>query len=406
VIKNNPVILILILLLHSLAYSHATLGEKVDKKLWAKALALHEEAIVIDTHCDTPMVMMSRGVDIGIRQVETEVDLPRMKEGGLDAVFFAIYVSNEMDLKHPFKEGMAIVDEVYRQVEKYPQLAEIATASADIYRLHRSGKRAILMGLENGGPIEDSLRFLRQFYRLGIRYITLTHARHNRICDSATGGKARWNGLSPFGKSVVAEMNRLGMVIDVSHVSDATFWQVVKLSKYPVMASHSCVRSLCHVPRNLSDDMIRAIARQGGVVQLNFYSAFLDEGYRKKSEEVEKKLAPQIEALREKYKGEEGEFWQAYGKLWRKHAPPRPSVDTLIDHVDYIVKLVGIDYVGLGSDFDGASSFPGGLGDVSKYPVITYHLLKRGYRPAAIKKILGGNFLRVFKAVEQGRAGL
>lgn len=405
-IKKIHAILGLILLLHVFGHARPITGEKLDKKLWARALALHQEAIVIDTHCDTPMVMMNRGVHIGIRQTESDVDLPRLKEGGVDAIFFAIYVPNELDLKNPFKEAMAIVDEVILQVEKYPQLAEIATSSADIYRLHQSGKRSILLGMENGGPIEDSLRYLRQFYRLGIRYITLTHARHNRICDSATGGEPKWKGLSPFGKSVVVEMNRLGMVIDVSHVSDDTFWQVIRLSTSPVMASHSCVRSLCHVPRNLSDKMIKALAERGGVVQLNFYSAFLDETYRKRRGEVEKKLAPQIKSLREKYKGEDGKFWQAYGKLWRKHAPPTPPVDVLIDHIDYIVKLVGEDYVGLGSDFDGASSYPRGLEDVSKYPIITYHLLKRGYRPTAVKKILGGNFLRVFKAVEQGRKDL
>ena len=381
-------------------------AQKLDKKLWSRALTVHGEAIVIDTHCDTPMVMMNQGVNIGRRQQESEVDLLRMKEGGVDAMFFAIYVSNDLDKKHPLKNALLILDEIYQQVEQYPQLAEVALSAADIYRLHKTGKRAILIGMENGGPIEDSLRFLRQFYRLGVRYITLTHARHNQICDSATGGEARWRGLSPYGKKVVAEMNRLGMIIDVSHVSDDTFWQVVEISKFPVMASHSCVRSLCQVPRNLSVDMIWALAKNGGVVQLNFYSAFLDESYRKQSEAVEKKLAPQIRELREKFKTEEGKFWQAYGKLWKQHAPPPPPLEALIQHIDYIVKLVGPDYVGLGSDYDGAGSFPKGLEDVSRYPLITYHLLKRGYKTEAIKKILGGNFLRVFKAVERGRQSL
>ncbi len=377
--------------------------EKIDPKIWNKALKIHHRAIVIDTHCDTPMVMFNRGVNIGEKSNSNEVDLIRMKEGGLDAVFFAVYISNKLDKKHPSRRALEIIDEVYNQVSKYPELAELAFSSLDIHRIHKLGKRAILIGMENGGPIEGSLRLLRDFYRLGVRYITLTHNQHNDICDSSTGGESRWKGLSPFGRKVVKEMNRLGMIIDVSHISDLAFWDVLKISKVPVIASHSCVRAICNTPRNLSDKMIKALAAKGGVIQLNFYSGFLEEEFRKKSEEKYKLMQPQLKELEEKYKDNEAELWEAFSKLWKKHAPPPASVEVLLNHIDHIVKLVGVDYVGLGSDYDGAGSFPRGLEDVSKYPLITYHLLKRGYKEKEIKKILGENFLRVFSAVENLR---
>jgi len=377
--------------------------EKIDPKIWNKALKIHHRNIVIDTHCDTPMVMFNRGVNIGEKSDSNEVDLIRMKEGGLDAVFFAVYISNKLDKKHPSRRALEIIDEVYNQVSKYPELAELAFSSLDIRRIHKLEKRAILIGMENGGPIEGSLRLLRDFYRLGVRYITLTHNQHNDICDSSTGGEPRWEGLSPFGRKVVKEMNRLGMVIDVSHISDLAFWDVLKISKVPVIASHSCVRAICNTPRNLSDKMIKALAAKGGVIQLNFYSGFLEEEFRKKSEEKYKLMQPQLKELEEKYKDNEAELWEAFSKLWKKHAPPPASVEVLLNHIDHIVKLVGVDYVGLGSDYDGAGSFPRGLEDVSKYPLITYHLLKRGYKEKEIKKILGENFLRVFSAVENLR---
>ena len=254
--------------------------------------------------------------------------------------------------------------------------------------------------MENGGPVEESLALLRTFYRLGVRYITLTHNGSNPICDSSTD-EPRWNGLSPFGIEMVEEMNRLGMMIDVSHISDQAFWDVLKLSKAPVMASHSRVRAICDVPRNLSDDMIRALAAKGGVIQINFYSGFLSPVYQKKYREIRKQLEPDMKRLKEKYKDNENQYWQELFKLWKPLAPPPPKIDILLEHIDHVVKLVGVDHVGLGSDYDGAGSFPEGLEDISGFPKITYHLLKRGYDPEEIKKILGGNLLRVFTAVEE-----
>ncbi len=371
--------------------------EKIDAQLWKKAVKIHHEAIVVDTHCDTLMVMVGRGLNIGQKSDKNDVDLIRMKEGGLDASFFAVFISNKLDKEHPAKNALEMIDEIHQQVEKHPDLAEMAYSPSDIRNIHQKGKRAILIGMENGGPIEGSLRILRNFYRLGVRYITLTHNSNNDICDSSNAETAKWSGVSPFGKEVIKEMNRLGMLIDVSHISDKAFWDVLDVSQSPVFASHSCVRSICSAPRNMSDDMIKALAKKGGVIQITFYSGFLDEGIKQKSEEIQKKVAPEIEKLREKYKDNQKGFWDEAIKLWRKYAPPPPPIEKLIDHIDHVVKLVGVDYVGLGSDFDGAGSFPRGLEDVSGFPLITYHLLKRGYSETDIKKILGGNFLRVFE---------
>lgn len=378
----------------------------IDPDLWQKALKIHERAIVIDTHCDTPMHMLDRGIDIGVKSQKNDVDLIRMKEGGLDAIFFAVFISNDLDEKHPATRALELIDEIYRQVERYPDLAGMAYSPQDIRKLHEEGKRAILIGMENGSPVEGSLRLLRDYYRLGVRYITLTHSRNNLICDSSTASEARWNGLSDFGREVVKEMNQLGMIIDVSHISDKAFWDVLEVSSAPVMASHSCARALCQNPRNMSDEMIKALAQKGGVIQINLFGGFLDESISRKSEEVRKKLRPEIEKLREKYKGDDDTYRKAVGELWREHALPSPPIDILIDHIDHVVRLVGADYVGLGSDYDGASSYPIGLEDVSGYPLITYNLLKRGYEEKDIVKILGGNFLRFFDEVIQRAADL
>jgi len=383
--------------------------EDIEPGLWKKAMAIHKEVIVVDTHTDTPMVIFERKIDLGRRGEggdKTDLDFLRMDEGGLDAVFFAVFVSNSLDTKHPAKRALELIDAIYNQVEKYPHLVDMAYSPQDIFQVHRERKKAILIGMENGGPIEGSLRILRDYYRLGVRYITLTHNSHNEICDSSTGGKPKWNGLSPFGKEVIGEMNRLGMMIDVSHISDQAFGDVIKESQAPVFASHSSVRSICNVPRNLSDEMIQALAKKGGVVQINFYSAFLDEKYKKKSDKLWEQLKPEITKIKEKYKDKNIGYWNEVGKLWKKFAPESPPIEILLDHIDYVVKLVGVDYVGLGSDYDGAGSFPEGLEDVTGYPLITYHLLKRGYKEQEIKKILGGNFLRFFSSVIEASTGM
>jgi membrane dipeptidase len=377
-------------------------GQKdIDPQLWHGALRIHRDAIVLDTHCDTPMHMLDRGIDIGMKSWTNNVDLVRMKEGGLDAVVFAVFVPNHQDGNNPAARALDLIDEIHRQVARYPDLAGLACSPQDIRRLHEEGKRAVLVGLENGSAIENNLGRLREYYRRGVRSVTLTHKDNNPICDSATAKEPRWNGLSDFGKDVVREMNRLGQIVDVSHISDQAFWDVLDISRAPVIASHSCARALCQNPRNMSDEMIKALAGRGGVIHLNFYGGFLDGSISRKTEELRKALEPEIEKLKGIHRGNDAAYWTAVGELWASHAPPPPKIDVLIDHIDHIVKLVSAGHIGLGSDFDGAGRFPEGLEDVTGYPLVTYHLLKRGYRESEIVKILGGNFLRVFEEVIQ-----
>ncbi|MGM0484870.1 MAG: dipeptidase [Candidatus Krumholzibacteriota bacterium] len=375
-------------------------AEDLDEQLMERAQKLHDRATVVDTHVDTPMLMSGRGLDIGARNDIGRVDLPRMIEGGLDAIFLAVFVSNELDDKNPSGKALETMDVIYRQAGKYPELAELAFSPDDIRRIEKSGRRAILIGMENGGPVEGSLALLRTFYRLGVRYITLTHNSSNHICDSSTDDP-RWDGLSPFGIEMVREMNNLGMMIDVSHISDAAFFDVLEHSTAPVIASHSATRALCDVPRNLSDDMLSKLAENGGVIQIVFYSGFLDKDYAEESERVRKKLEPEFERLRKETGDDREAFYEKAFPLWEKHAPPAPPVTVLIDHIDHAVRIAGIDHVGIGSDFDGAGSFPVGIEDASDYQLITYHLVKRGYRDEDIVRILGENLLRVMKEVEE-----
>ena len=401
--KKLMLIVVTMLLGSGLAAAYAA-GDTVAE-LEKRAARLHRKALVIDTHCDTPMAMLN-GLDIGASGNRNEVDLERMRAGGVDAMFFAVFVSNSRDRNHPAHRALEMIDAIVKQVSENPERVALATSPLQIRNLSAENRHAILIGMENGGPIEGSLRLLRQYYRLGVRYITLTHNSHNDICDSSTGGSPRWHGLSPFGRRVVEEMNRLGMIVDVSHVSDATFRDVIRLSRAPVMASHSCVRSICPVPRNMSDEMIRDLAGKGGVIQINFYSAFLDPSFEKRAAEVQRKLAPEFAALNRRYADNRNEYWKHAFALWRKHAPEPASLEILLDHIDHVVRLVGVEHVGLGSDFDGAGSFPRGLEDVSGFPRITEGLLRRGYSEEDILKILGGNFLRVFERVEAVAQGV
>ncbi len=386
---------ILILLLSHIPVSSE---DAIDEKLMKKALKIHDKAIVIDTHVDTPLNMM-RGLDICVRNEKGELDLPRMKEGGLDAVFLAVFVGNGSDYSNPSKRAFSMLDEIHRQIESCPDIAELAVSTDDIRRIHKTGRRAMLIGMENGGPVEEDLALLRIYYRLGVRYITLTHNENNPICDSSTD-EPEWGGLSPFGIEMVAEMNRIGMMIDLSHASDETFLDVIEHSKSPVIASHSGCRALCDIPRDVPDDLLRALAGNGGVIQIVFYSGFLSDEFAKESAAAREKLRPEFEKIRKETAGNREEYWKRARPLWMASMPESPEIDVLIDHIDHVVEVAGIDHVGLGSDYDGAGNWPKGLEDATGYPLVTYHLLKRGYSEKDIKKILGGNLLRVFGEVE------
>jgi membrane dipeptidase len=374
-----------------------------DEKLWKRALEIQKRAIVIDTHNDVTTPMTNDDYDLGgTPPVPYRTSLERMKQGGMTAEFFSLYI-RPWYVTHggAARRTLDMIDSVYRAVERHPQDLMFATSAADIRKAKKQGKIAALMGIEGGHAIENSLPTLREFYRLGVRYMTLTWNNTNDWADAGRGEK-KHNGLSDFGKDVVREMNRLGMLVDVSHVSDETMSDALDVSKAPIFASHSSARALSNVPRNIPDDLLLRIARNGGVVQVNFYSAFVDAAtVAPQSQERDRHLKTQQDELNEKYRDDPERLAEESDKLEAANPLPPLPISKLIDHIDHIVKVAGIDHVGLGADFDGANDMPEGAQDVSMLPNITYELLKRGYSEADIRKILGENFLRVFAEAER-----
>jgi membrane dipeptidase len=362
---------------------------------------LHGRVLTLDTHADAPINMQKPGFDVGVthdtKRDQSQIDFPRMKAGGMDAMFFAVYTSQGPRTPEGHAEAkrnaLNQFDLIHKALKKYPDLAELALTPADAYRIQKAGKRAVFIGMENGYPVGSDLAMLKTYYDLGCRYITLTHFANNLIGDSSTDPDGPiYGGLSPFGKQVVPEMNRLGILIDVSHVADSTFYDALALSKAPVIASHSNCRALCDFPRNMTDDMIRAIAAKGGVVQVNFVSDYLkkpSDAFRAAKTKIRmarvgKVLTPAMEAR----------LQAESDSLAKVFAPERASLSDIADHIDHIVKLVGIDHVGIGSDFDGGGGV-NGLEDVSQIGNLTAELVRRKYTEADIAKIWGGNLLRV-----------
>ncbi|HZE73501.1 MAG TPA: membrane dipeptidase [Pyrinomonadaceae bacterium] len=378
-------------------------AEVRDQKLWQKALAIHRRAIVIDTHNDVTTPMANDDYDLsGAPPVPYRTSIERMKQGGMTAEFFSLYVK-PWYVQHSgaARRTLDMIDSVYRAVERHPDQLMFATSAADIRRAKKQAKIAALMGIEGGHAIEDSLPTLREFYRLGVRYMTLTWNNTNNWADAGRGEKLH-NGLSDFGKDVVREMNRLGMLVDVSHVSDKTMSDALDVSKAPIIASHSSARALSDVPRNIPDDLLRRIAKNGGVVQVNFYSVFVDAAtVAPQSAARDQRLKAEQEAINQKYKDDPERLAEESDKLEAANPLPPLPISKLIDHIDYIVKVAGIDHVGIGADFDGANDMPEGARDVSMLPNVTYELLKRGYSEQDIRKILGENLLRVLAAAEQ-----
>jgi len=358
----------------------------------AEVKRVHSSAILIDTHNDITSRTVD-GYDIGEAKHDGHTNVTALKEGGVGAQFFAVYVSAEyVKGNHSANRTLQMIDTVRHDiVARYPNDFVLATTADDIERIHGERKIAALMGIEGGHAIEDSLRLLRDYYALGIRYMTLTHANTNDWADSsgdiADTKVAHHNGLTDFGKQVVREMNRLGMMVDISHVADKTFWDALSVSTAPMIASHSSCRALCNVPRNMTDEMIVALAKKGGVVQVNFNCGFLSE----KSAAAGKLVKPSD------LPGARGE--DATIAAYKKQVPPATLAD-VVAHIDHIVKIAGVDAAGIGSDFDGVFCTPKGLEDVSKFPNLTRALLEKGYSAEDIRKIYGGNTLRVMRAVE------
>lgn len=372
-----------------------------------EVMRVHEKALTVDTHCDTPMNMQRQGFDIGKKQSTGQVDLVRMKEGGLDAMFFAAFVGQKPRTEQNYLEAWNLatemIDSIHVQVERYNHLSEIAVTADDAERISRKGKRAIYIGLENGFALAKDLSRVKTFYNKGVRYITLSHSYHNDICDSSSDrAKPEHNGLSAFGKEVVAEMNRLGMMVDVSHISDKAFYDVITVSKAPIIASHSSVRAIANHDRNLTDDMIKALAKNGGVIQLCLLSEYVKDPDTttvryQKDQEMRKIYNEKWPTMND---DEKAEFRRQWNEIREKYPKKLATVADLIDHVDHVVKLVGVDFVGIGSDFDGGGGLSG-CNDVSQFPNITRELLRRGYSEEDIIKIWGGNFFRVFRDVEK-----
>jgi membrane dipeptidase len=372
------------------------------------ARQLHDRAIVVDTHDDTTQRMLfEKNFDLGQRHANGNIDIPRMREGGLDALFFSIWVPSDVTGPPAVKRSLDLIDSVREAVRAHPNDLLLATTAADIRRAAAEHKIAALMGMEGGHMIDDDLRLLRDYAALGVRYLTLTHFKNNNWADSSTDKPAH-NGLTPFGKDVVRELNRLGVMVDISHVADKTFYDALEITKAPVIASHSSCRAIANHPRNMTDDMLRALAKNGGVVMINYEVSFLSEEYRVASEKKTGSVVVQLDAMSKKCGGDEAcstlESARVNREAMEKGELPKVSWEKIIEHIDHAVKVAGADHVGLGSDFDGAT-MPFGMEDASKLPRITDALLKKGYAQRDVENILGGNILRVMEQVERVARG-
>jgi membrane dipeptidase len=378
------------------------LKPRLPVKLSEEALAIHKEALVFDGHNDVAWQFLDkedlsfRKIDLRKPQKDLQTDIPRLKQGGLGAQFWSAYVPTSTRKKGTaVRETLGQIDCIHRMVKAHPDVFEMASTADDVVRIRKAGKIASLIGVEGGHSIDNSLAVLRMYSLLGVRYMTLTHTDSLDWADSATDAP-KSNGLSPFGEQVVAEMNRLGMLVDISHVSAATMRHVLRVTKAPIIASHSSAFALAEHPRNVPDDVLKSMAKNGGVVMVNFYSGFLTPeavGRREAYIKVERELQT-------KYPNE-AEFKAAL-KQWFKDNPiPRGSIHNVVDHIEHIIKVAGVDHVGIGSDYDGINSTPVQLEDVSCYPYITQELLNRGHSKEDILKILGGNTLRVLRQAEE-----
>ena len=371
----------------------------------AEVMRVHHSAILIDTHNDVTSATVA-GLDIGQPNTDHHTDLPRMKKGGMGAQFFAVYVAaSYVEGNRAAHRTLEMIDTVRHDiVGKYPNDFVFATTAADIRRAHAQHKIAALMGIEGGHAIEDSLRILRDYYALGIRYMTLTHSNSNHWADSSGDANKPNNGLSPLGKDVVREMNRLGMMVDISHVSDKTFWDALETSSAPIFASHSSCRAISPAPRNMTDEMIAALAKKGGVIQINFSCGFLNPDALKAEDAAGAKLSVLRDELIKKYAGEPDGIQRAMREARQQAGTensPRATLADVVKHINHAVEIGGIDHVGLGSDFDGIDCAPVDLDSVDKWPNLTRALLEQGYTAEDIRKIYGENTLRLMEAVER-----
>ncbi|PYR65152.1 MAG: membrane dipeptidase [Acidobacteria bacterium] len=376
--------------------------QTADVAVSARARQLHDRAIVIDTHDDTTQRLLDdKSFDIGARNADGSIDIPRMREGGLDALFFSIWMPGDVTGPAAIKQALQQIDSVREAVRLHPRDLVLATSVADIRRASADRKIAALMGLEGGHMIDEDLGVLRMYAALGVRYMTLTHSLNTTWADSS-GDTPAHNGLTAFGKDVVRELNRLGVMVDISHVADKTFFDALEVTRAPVIASHSSARAIANAPRNMTDDMLRALAKNGGVVMINYNAGFISEPFRVAPRPAE--FTARVDAIHKRCGTDEAcsilDEQRANWDAMRAGVLPMVTWETIVAHIDHAVKIAGVDHVGLGSDFDGAV-MPLGMEDASKLPRITDALLKKGYSERDVEKILGRNLLRVMEQVER-----
>lgn len=350
---------------------------------------------ILDSHCDTPSQIL-RLRDLSVDNEYSHVDFPKLKRGGVDGAFFALYVPASLDTEEAYAYSQRLLDAVHSTINQNPAAVRLAVSEQDAKKNQAEGVFSMFLGLENGSPVGGSMDRLHAFYDAGVRYMTLCHSIDNQICDSCASASGRWGGLSPFGKEVIAEMNRIGMLVDVSHISDAAFYDVIRCSQKPVVATHSCCRALSDHPRNMTDDMIRALASEGGVIQINFYPLFLDVDFRNilsASGIMDYGEAVEEEFIKDPSDPDKRAAWNEVQKALNELQ--RPSFKLIADHIDHVVSLVGIEHVGIGSDYDGIEVTPDGMEDISMMPRIFDELRSRGYSEADLAKIASENFFRI-----------
>ena len=369
----------------------------------ARAHKLHFSSIVLDTHDDTTQRFFSKSYDLAKRNGDGHIDIPRMREGGMNAIFFSIWIDGRITGPPAIQKALDQIDAVHENVRRNLKEMVFCRTAEDIRRAHKDGKIAALIGVEGGHMIGNDIRMVRIFGELGVRYMTLSHFYNDEWADSSTDKPAH-NGLTDYGKDIVREMNRQGIMVDISHVSDKTFYDALEVSKAPLIASHSSCRALCNHPRDMTDDMIKALAAKGGVIQINYEKSFIDQAYKDASDKLTGGVVAQFDQLK-KQCGDDDECLGKKMNEMEKQATaegklPHVTWERIIDHIDHVVKLVGPDHVGLGSDFDGAT-MPEGMDDCTHLPKITEALMRKGYSDGDIRNILGGNILRVMEANEK-----
>ncbi len=375
------------------------MSTSTNDKTSTKARQIHRRAIIVDGHCDTPYRLHRHGVHLDEADPTAQLDLKSLQESGITASFFAAYVPGSYVGRGAAQFAYRLIDIVHAEAARRPDALRFVTDSAGIRKTRKASLTALMIGVEGGHAIEDSLEILRDFYVRGVRYMTLTHVNTNNWCDSS-GDAGRHGGLTDFGRDVIRTMNDIGMIVDISHVSDNAYYHVLETTRVPVVATHSSCRALCSHPRNMTDRMLRDLAKNGGICMINFFAAFVNQGVADVLAKAQKRPGPGNGAGDAEETPDDRTDWASYLEWFNKLGCPTAKLDDVVDHIVHAASVAGIDHVGIGSDFDGVPALPDGLENASRLPAITERLLHRGLSESDIEKILGGNFMRVFERIE------